>query len=59
MKERVLLMSQVELDRAGVMRLIEEKSLSQREASERLGVSVRQVKRLLKSIAYNPICLSC
>ena len=41
-------MSHEELDRLGVIRLVAGKRLRQREAGERLGVSVRQVKRLVK-----------
>ena len=40
-------LSMEEADRAVVMGQVAEKRLRQREASERLGVSVRQVKRLL------------
>ena len=37
----------IEADRAGVIGQLSEKRLRQREAAERLGLSVRQVKRLL------------
>ena len=40
-------LSMEEADRAVVMGQVAEKRLRQREAAERLGVSVRQVKRLL------------
>jgi transposase len=40
-------MSHRELDRAQVLRALDEGHLKQRQASERLGVSVRQVQRLL------------
>ena len=47
MLEERLLMSSVELDRLGVIRQVVEKRLKQREAASVLGLSVRQVKRLL------------
>ena len=40
-------LSMAEADRAAVIGQVAEKRLRQREAAERLGVSVRQVKRLL------------
>jgi transposase len=49
MAEGDLVMSVSERDRAHVVRQVVEHRLSQREASERLGISVRQVKRLLWS----------
>jgi len=49
MAEGDLVMSVSERDRAHVVRQVVEHRLSQREASERLGVSVRQVKRLVRS----------
>jgi transposase len=49
MAEGDLVMSASERDRAHVVRQVIEHRLSQREASERLGVSVRQVKRLVRS----------
>ena len=42
-------MSSKEISRLEVMQKLEEKRLHQREASTILGVSVRQIKRLLKS----------
>jgi transposase len=42
-------MSVSEVGRAQVLRLLDEGHLIQREAAERLNISVRQVKRLLKS----------
>ena len=49
MAEGDLVMSVSERDRAHVVRQVLEHRLSQREASERLGISVRQVKRLLRA----------
>jgi len=48
MAEGNLVMSASERDRSHVVREVIEHRLSQREASERLGISVRQVKRLLR-----------
>lgn len=48
MASGLLGMSALERDRAHVMRLVVESGLSQREASERLGIGVRQVKRLVR-----------
>ena len=42
-------MSIVELERLHLVRQTQEKQLSQRQASERLGIGVRQFKRLVKS----------
>lgn len=42
-------MSQKELDRAHVLRALDEGNLKQRQAAERLGLSIRQIKRLLKA----------
>ncbi len=42
-------MSQPELNRAQVLRALDEGQLKQRQASEQLGVSRRQIKRLLKA----------
>jgi transposase len=47
MRERCLLMSVSERDRSHLIRRTVEKSLGQREAAERLGLSVRQFKRLV------------
>ena len=41
------MLSMREADWAGVIGQVEERRLRQREAAERLGLSVRQVKRLL------------
>jgi len=41
-------MSQRELDRAGVIRQVVEKRLRQKEAARQLGLSVRQIKRLVQ-----------
>ena len=46
--EGLLSMSRAERDRAFVVRQCVEGKLSQREASERLGIGVRQVKRLVR-----------
>jgi len=46
--DKLLTMSATELSRLEVMQRLAEKRLSQKEAAEMLGVSVRQVKRLLK-----------
>jgi len=46
--DKILTMSTTELSRLEVMQRVAEKRLSQKEAGEMLGVSVRQVKRLLK-----------
>lgn len=44
----ILHMSQKELGRTQVMRQLEEGQLKQRQAAEHLGLSVRQIKRLVK-----------
>jgi transposase len=49
MAEGDLVMSVRERDRAHIVRQVIEHRLSQREASERLGIGVRQFKRLLRS----------
>ncbi len=41
-------MSRQELDRAGVIRQVVEKRLRQKEAARQLGLSVRQIKRLVQ-----------
>lgn len=46
--QRAIEMSEKERGRGHVIRLVVEKMLRQREAAERLGVSVRQVKRLVR-----------
>ena len=47
MSSEEIRLSMRELDRAGVIRQVVEGRLTQREAAERLGLSVRQVKRLV------------
>jgi transposase len=49
MAEGDLLMSGSERDRGHVVRQVLEHRLGQREASERLGIGVRQLKRLVRS----------
>ena len=49
MNEGVIMMSRRELDRLEVIESVSQKRLSQAEASRRLGIGVRQVKRLLRS----------
>ena len=41
-------MSYKEADRVGLIRAVVEKRLRQREAAKRLGIGVRQVKRLVR-----------
>ena len=48
MAEGDLLMSGAERDRAHVVRQVFEHRLGQREASERLGIGIRQLKRLVR-----------
>ena len=47
--DKLLTMSKKELTRLEVMKRLKEKRMRQREAADRLGVSVRHVKRLLKA----------
>jgi transposase len=47
--EKLLTMSGKEVSRLEVMQRMKSKSLSQREAAEMIGVSVRQVKRMFKA----------
>ena len=47
MVSREGMVSMSEADRAGVIEQLSEKRLRQREAAERLGLSVRQAKQLL------------
>lgn len=47
--DKLLTMSGKEISKLEVMQRLKEKSLSQREAAEMLGLSVRQVKRMFKS----------
>lgn len=49
MAEGVLSMSVEERDRSHLVRAHLEQGLCQREASERLGIGVRQFKRLVRS----------
>lgn len=48
MKKDILTMSQKELTRLEVIKKLKEKGLPQKEAGEMLGISARQVRRLLK-----------
>ncbi|HIE53913.1 MAG TPA: helix-turn-helix domain-containing protein, partial [Chromatiaceae bacterium] len=48
MTEERVTMSQRELDRVGVIRQVVEKGLRQRDAARQLGLSVRQIKRLMR-----------
>ncbi len=48
MAEEHITMSQRELDRVGVIRQVVEKQLRQRDAARQLGLSVRQIKRLVQ-----------
>jgi transposase len=50
MKEERIELSQRERDRLKVMHEVERKHLRQREAAERLGMSARQVRRLLRRV---------
>ncbi len=45
----IVSMSKEELDRLGVMKQLQEKRINQKTAAAELGVSVRQVKRLLRA----------
>ena len=47
--EKLLTMSGKEVNKLEVMQRLKEKSLTQREAAEMVGVSVRQVKRMFKA----------
>ena len=49
MVEGLLTMSVVELERSHVVRQAVEERLSQREGAERLGIGVRQFKRLVRA----------
>ena len=49
MSEGLLLMSKRERDRAHAVRQAMESGLSQQEAAERLGIGVRQFKRLVRA----------
>jgi transposase len=49
MPEGYLLMSSIERDRSHLIRRVIEKSLSQREAAERLDIGVRQIRRLVRA----------
>ena len=48
MAKEHITMSRKEVDRAGGIRLVVEKQLQQKEAAGQLGLSVRQVKRLVQ-----------
>jgi transposase len=50
MQEGLLLMTQVERDRLVALRKAKKKLITQRQAAEELGLSVRQVKRLLYAL---------
>jgi transposase len=50
MQEGQLLMTQAERDRLIALKKVKKKLISQREAAEELGVSIRQVQRLLKEL---------
>jgi DNA-binding transcriptional regulator LsrR (DeoR family) len=50
MQEGPLLMTQVDRDRLVTLRKAKKKLIKQREAAEELGLSVRQVKRLLQRL---------
>jgi len=47
--ERVIAMSEKELTRLEIMQRLESGQMKQSQAAENLGISVRQVKRLLKA----------
>lgn len=49
----MLTMSHQEIDRLKVIQLVKERKLAQKEAAIQLGLSVRQVKRLLKGFKEN------
>ena len=51
--EKLLTMSANELSRLEVMKRLEEKRLKQKEAAEILGITVRQIKRLLSKYRKN------
>ena len=48
MAEGIVTMSMRELDRVGIIEAVVTGGLTQREATERLGLSVRQIKRLVR-----------
>src|ERR1035438_9612116 len=50
MQEGQLLMTQTDRDRLVTLRKAKKKLITQREAAEELGVSIRQVKRLLYAL---------
>jgi predicted ArsR family transcriptional regulator len=50
MQEGQLLMTQADRDRLVTLRKAQKKLITQREAAEELGLSVRQVKRLLYAL---------
>jgi transposase len=51
--EKLITMSAKELSRLEVMQRLEEKRLKQKEAAEMLGISVRQIKRLVSKYRKN------
>jgi DNA-binding Lrp family transcriptional regulator len=50
MREGQLLMTQVDRDRLVALRKAEKKTITQKQAAEELGLSVRQVKRLVRAL---------
>jgi len=48
MDQRILEMSNKEIDRVGVVKLVESKKLSQKSAAKQLSLSTRQMRRLQK-----------
>ena len=48
MAEEHITMSQRELDRVGVIRQVADKRLRQRDSARQLGLSARQIKRLVQ-----------
>jgi len=51
--EKLLTMSAKEMSRLGIMQRLEEKRLKQKEAAEMLGLTVRQIKRLVSKYRKN------
>ena len=47
--DKLLTMSEKEIQRLEVIKVIEEKRMTQEQASQRLGISTRQVKRLCRN----------
>src|ERR1700745_89434 len=50
MQEGLLLMTQADRDRLVTLKKAKKRLITQREAAEELGVSVRQVKRLVRAL---------